>query len=379
MSNGLSISSIGDYTNQITLDDSGIIINVRDNDGNTLAPSLPSEPLTYNDQDLITKSYVNTNFEPGLNVPSNSGYILSSDINGNRQWISPNNVGNSAYNPSVSDNTEMQEDVGGIEAGTTAGELRGQSMSNIFDNMFFPTVQPSLQSTNSVNLVSNYTGTREVGASYTVDLAASFNRGQIINGDGSFGPTLVGNAYEYTFNGNVPSLPITQPGNVLQVAGITLEGSNNFSVISAYNEGTGEYYDSTGNESNIFDPLRGAGSSSDTSSSYNGVFPFFWGGNASDLTDGSIYGVLSKQILTKSDKSVNYNFSDEYGYFCYPSSYGDLTLILDANGFNVTSAFTKYTVNVNSVGLGTNWTEEYNIYRTNGITSIVGQTYQFKF
>lgn len=113
------------------------------------------------------------------------------------------------------------------------------------------------------------------------------------------------------------------------------------------------------------------------------VFPFLYGVSSANLTTGgtaTYSGLLTgKLIQAKSNKTVSLTGTTGYIYFCYPAIYGNLINILDHNLFPQFGSFTKFTVNVTSVGLVNNWTTSYNIYQGNNVTSPVGWNYQFIF
>ena len=114
-----------------------------------------------------------------------------------------------------------------------------------------------------------------------------------------------------------------------------------------------------------------------TSATATYVYPFYYGSSTTDFsTTGNVDGTLTKLVATKSNKTLNYNFTNEFAYICYPAIYGDLTSIKDGNGFEVLSAFTKFTRNqAGSAG----WSAiSYNIYKT-ATTSIPNQDYVFTF
>jgi len=114
-----------------------------------------------------------------------------------------------------------------------------------------------------------------------------------------------------------------------------------------------------------------------TSATATYVYPFYYGSSTTDFsTTGNVDGTLTKLVATKSNKTLNYNFTNEFAYICYPAVYGDLTSIKDGNGFEVLSAFTKFTRNqAGSAG----WSAiSYNIYKT-ATTSIPNQDYVFTF
>jgi len=106
------------------------------------------------------------------------------------------------------------------------------------------------------------------------------------------------------------------------------------------------------------------------------VYPFFDGSTVADTVDP--YSGLNKRISTKSNKSVAYDADDNYFWFCYPASYGDLSSIKDQNGFEVIDSFTRIDQNVLSSSLTNNWDIPYYCYRTTDITDIHG-TFTFNF
>ena len=112
------------------------------------------------------------------------------------------------------------------------------------------------------------------------------------------------------------------------------------------------------------------------SRSINWVYPFFYGEDASILSSGTGIENLTKLVQSKSDKTVEINTNSEFIYYAYPSHYGDLSTILDGNGFNVTGSFTKYTSNV--VHALSNTTVVYIIYKSNSVNTI-NQNFQFNF
>lgn len=106
------------------------------------------------------------------------------------------------------------------------------------------------------------------------------------------------------------------------------------------------------------------------------VYPFFYGEDSNDLSGGTGIETLTKSISRKGDKTLGINATNEFIYFAYPASYGNLSTILDGNGFNVTSSFTKHTANVTPPVSGV--ARSYNIYKSNSVTTI-NQNFQFKF
>ena len=82
-------------------------------------------------------------------------------------------------------------------------------------------------------------------------------------------------------------------------------------------------------------------------------------------------GTLTKLVRVKGNYTYsNITCTNDSVIFKYPSSYGDLKSILDPNGFENLSSFTKTTETINSVS--------YNVY-TSGKATLSGFSYTFKF
>lgn len=84
--------------------------------------------------------------------------------------------------------------------------------------------------------------------------------------------------------------------------------------------------------------------------SYKFVDPFYYG--ALNLTSEETAPTaeeiksLGSSYEGKDDKNVKFNTTDNYIVFAYPKSYGELSSILDQNGFENKNAFTVHTVTV---------------------------------
>lgn len=108
------------------------------------------------------------------------------------------------------------------------------------------------------------------------------------------------------------------------------------------------------------------------------VYPFLHGNTAGTAINH--YTDLVKLVQTKANKVIKFNGTSQYFWFGFPDTYGNLVQILDQNGFDVTSAFTKLTpVSVTSTGLDVNFTTNYTFYRTTAATTITDGNYTFKF
>ena len=91
--------------------------------------------------------------------------------------------------------------------------------------------------------------------------------------------------------------------------------------------------------------------------SYVFVSPYYTGVSSTDTLTETDVIALTKKVEIKGSKTINYTTTQSYMVFAYPSSYGAIKSVIDQNGFNVTSSFTKSTVTVNLV--------EYYVYVSN--------------
>lgn len=298
-----------------------------------------------------------------ITVVPNSGIVFS----GGTQSLE------TLYNTTMGDSVTTPNALGGIPAGTTAASLKTQSIVSIIDELLFPAVAPTLNA-GSYSLGTSLSSVLEVGTSVSNTLTGYFNRGSITQpwSGNSFQNYRYGIASQYTFSGTGLVGTTTQVGTTLTFSyNITL-GSNSWSSTVTYGAGPQPV--------NNFGANSGSPASAGTltnGTTINGVYPFIYGMSATDYTSsGDIYSALTKLIQGKQNTSVNYNAADQYVYFAYPASYGNLTSVVDWNSFDITSNFTKFTINING---GSLWSSiSYNIYRA-PITTIPNKSITFNF
>ena len=281
-------------------------------------PTAPSDavPLSFMEE------YVSDAISEGgggaqpITVSPNNGLVLADDVL------------STAYNTLVPDSA-YSVPVGGAPA-TPASTRKTRNIVEVLDAILFPAYPATVGSGKSVNLtVTGASGTLEIGRTVARVLTATFGRGQIVNGDGSPGPDLVGAATSYSFTGTGIS-QTDQSGNTLSVTNIVQSGANNWEVTAFHNAGTGAYYDSGLVPATNLDSLRVAGSVSDTTSSptVTGVYPYFWGVSNAPLTAAQIAGLVSSgnaaanKVVASSANTlpVTFGASAQYLWFAHPTS-----------------------------------------------------------
>lgn len=187
----------------------------------------------------------------------------------------------------------MPEDVGGIDAGTTAGQLSGKSFTYLFDNLLFPTVAPTLTAP-SFTFVKNANSIYEVDTSVSIQFTTTFNRGSIYNG-ATFQDYRSGepNQYNYTGDGLV-TITKSDLTDVQVVSSYdVLLGNQSWTASVSYDEGV-QALDNKGNPSGS--PLA-AGTTSTSTITIEGVYPLFATTvSIGTLTQQSLVSMATQQI-----------------------------------------------------------------------------------
>ena len=113
-----------------------------------------------------------------------------------------------------------------------------------------------------------------------------------------------------------------------------------------------------------------------TTNSFTFVYPYYYGVIANDveITEDLIKG-LTKQVVTKGNKSYTYSPNFQKMVIAYPKSYGVLKSILDPNGFEQKASFTVTELNI----IGLNGTSQAYYVYTNGASTNINFTMQFKY
>lgn len=256
--------------------------------------------------------------------------------------------------------------VGAISPGSTFNA--GSSIENLLRTMLITDIPAAISGLNVKNGSSTITlGTLEVNTALTFDTVSFAATAD--SPDGNFPVTSSFAASgattgDFTFslgNGPVAASNNLDLGGTRTLETPTFAGNSSTTTLTLSSQ----------------NPKDGAALTTSRTATF--VFPLYYGNSSVDFsTTGNVEGTLTKSVQTKpSQKSVALNFTGEFIYFCYPAVYGDLTSILDGNGFETIGAFTKYTRNQDGAAAG--WSgRSYNIYKS-GITSVPNQTFIFKF
>ena len=106
-----------------------------------------------------------------------------------------------------------------------------------------------------------------------------------------------------------------------------------------------------------------------TTKSYSFVDPYYIGATDGIPTADTVV-TLTELIEAKSNKTKKVTAADQYVVIAYPASYGNLTSIIDGNGFENLTDYTKISLTINDVA--------YNCYHTTGKKSMTDFSYTYK-
>lgn len=182
--------------------------------------------------------------------------------------IKPSEGADAIYESSIEDKTlEMPSAVGGLGKGTTVESLEGKTFSQMFDDILFPTVNPTFTAPTASIAFKDYTSIKEVGS--TAPMASNFttgyNAGAItLNGvkqNNRGGSIDSANSFIYV-NGDAD--------NKVLPAKVSL-GSTTYKYRAAYGEGA----QPKDNKGNNYDAPLAAGYVDSSAITLNGTYPWF--------------------------------------------------------------------------------------------------------
>jgi hypothetical protein len=302
-----------------------------------------------------------------------SGFI---SVSANTGLGIENDVLYTTYNTLLDPSLSMAETIGGLDAGTTVADLSGDTFVSLFNDLLFPTVNPTYTiPTISIGGVSN--STREVGTTLSLSITASATK----NDAGDFtqlrvlrdGSALVTDTtmtissasdvpdqFGYS-NPNNPnsgftlnSSPYSESYTVPSPAGSSTSTSTQYRVDGNYNAGQAKN-DNKGNVDTRSPAVRSSNAPQSASNNYlstqytyTGIYPYFWGVSttqptASDIVN-EITGGTANKVLSSAANTITITFgaSSQYLWFAHFTNYTNKTVwYVDA-------------LNSGSIGGGTN-------------------------
>ena len=222
---------------------------------------------------------------------SESGTVTLSENSG--LTFSQNDL-DTLYNTTIDDTLEVPSDVGGISAGTTAGDLKSKNLVQIFDDLLFPTVLPTY--TNPTNVLSPLPGIAnlEVGTTYSATItqtAKSNDAGDFIElriyrnsvlVDTDSSPVLSSGVYTNTYNEN---FLIGQPTNNDDPFVLSYSSEGDYLAGDPKTDNKGVIDSRTPQVRSINAPQASDTGFQSNTRIANAYFPYFWGTYNTTISD----------------------------------------------------------------------------------------------
>lgn len=216
-----------------------------------------------------TSDHDENNWDPIGGTVDLSPYAKKSDI---------------SYTTDLPDSLVVPQTIGGINKGTKVSDLEGSTISQMFDNLLFPEVQPTIQAPSAtIHFKDTFSsnGVYEVGA--TAPIAAnfntSFNRGTCtVVGQANMnraGNLDSGNSFIY-YGGNTSTKTLP--------AKVTL-GTMQYNYYAAYAQGD-TLVTSKGNKASVTPNPLLAGSVNSSNLTIFGTYPYYCNGQSASSSSG---------------------------------------------------------------------------------------------
>ena len=284
----------------------------------------------------IVKPYDTTDSPEGSSYKANIGQVL-------------------AYNTQLDPTLSMPITVGGIPAGTTVNDISGETFIDLFNELLFPTVQPTYTiPTISIGGVSNTTA--EVGSTITLSLTASavkndaggYTQLQLLRNNGviftdtiltissttnvpsQFGyadPNNPNLAYTITPTPYLEAFTLPAPSNPNTFTTTIYGSRGNYNAGLPKQDSKGSFDVRTPLVRSVNAPQVASNNYNSATYTYTNIYPYFWGVSSTQPTTSEIAGLIASGNANKelssaaSTITINFNASLEYLWFATFSNY----------------------------------------------------------
>lgn len=343
-----------------------IEIDVNDDENQIIQiDTLPSpvadiESRIYQFTGVTTSDYINGYFYQCIEDPDDAGTYI---------WVAKNVQAGGSGGGSLEKAITAAIDVGGIEAGDEFAV--GTSYDDMWDALLNPTLYPTFTEP-SASLTYSANTYYEVGTSIAATTATiSLNRGEITPAYGTSGYRS-GSATDYAIATSgadteySDSSASSASSESFALPALTRASKGTIVLTATISYAAGEQpKDSKGGD--YQSPLP-AGSVT-ASKTINFIQPYYYGKSATPTV--SDFTELTKNVTAKGNKTFSFTTDNEHMVFAYDSSYGNLKNIVDPNGFDVTSGWTKSTLTVGGFS--------YFVYVADSKTTDTNAQFTFKY
>ena len=261
----------------------------------------------------------------GATLDTISGATVS--ITGNKVLINGNNIEFTNSNP-------ILQTLGGITAGMT---FSSEALVNVLNTLLYPYLPPTMSFVLSATSVIP----GALSGSETNSLLAEY---------GSL------STLSYKYDITKKSMPITSilssPGGTFPPSPTILSGTSSLTSIMPV---SAQIYTLS---------ITDVTSIISTTASLTYTYPYFYLVTTSSINFGSVSpSIFNKVLVEKSDVTVTLSGTNSHIYFLYPSSYGNLSHIVDSStGWDFISSFTKIESAISLTSSSPYWSGTYNVY-----------------
>jgi len=323
------------------------------------------------------------------------------------------------YNTALDPTLAMPNSVGGIVSGTTAGSLSSLNLVQIFNDILFPTVNPTY-TIPIISLSSTVTSIREIGQTFSpvVTLAGTKNdagafsqltvRKSINGGSAStlttggivitsaaaiadqFGYTNFNNPnFSYTVSTTDSGLVIPAPASGGSNSTVSYSGLGDYAAGLAKKNNKGFYDLRTPLVRNVNAPQAAGTNFPPTAQTITGYYPYFYGKTSTQKTAAEIVTIIQAAVAGTYTKVTNnaagslsmaFNATGEWPWFAIYSVYPTKTTWQDNNAplnkgaiGNPTDLFPAPTT-LSVVSSDGYWTTTFKIYPAGKVTSLLTAT-----
>ena len=230
--------------------------------------------------------------------------------------------------------------IGGIAKGVS---LKNKSVVEVIESIFFPYVAFSMGNMSS-----------SPGATTVVEKGTAKTVNSITQ------PITLGSK-------SLTSLKLYKGSTLLQEKTSGITSSNSFTNLAQSLTATTTFK---------VEATDGTTSLNKTLNVFTFVDPYFYGILSTNSTPSSSdITSKTKAVASKGNKTYSFTCTGAFPFIAYPASYGDLKSILDGNGFENLTDFTKHTVTL----AVTSGNVSYNIYIKNSAATVTSFAYTFKY
>ena len=339
--------------------------------------------------------------------------VITSDNSGINVTVGvTNSLVDTIYNTALDSSLSMPTTVGGISAGTTVASLSGKNFVQLFDDLLFPTVNPTY-TIPTITIISSITGIREIGLTISPTITLT----GVENDSGPFSQLVIrrnenslGNVSIFTAS-STASMAVVAVSNIASQFGYSDPNNPNFSYVIVTSEtysvpppvsgdsstvvysGLGNYSIGIAKRNNkgvthsavpavrtTTSPQASSTNFASSTQTIIGYYPYFYGKSATQQNAAQIKTIIESGSATKivntgaGSLSMSFNAVGEWPWFAIFDSYTTKATwyenaLNNGNIGGVTDLFASPTT-LSITSPDGYWIVNYKIYPANKVTTL---------